>query len=177
MRCETCRPFQDKIRGTKNFFAAWITGCDNQKLSNVLGHAHSDQQKLLMSLLRVEQAKATNALLEAFHLWKSGGRTVRLYADLTKVRVCSTTIPPSGYKHICCWANKKNTYAKTLFFAARMGCMVWWYWLNWQRYLWQLNSVLMVHTEWAARCITEAFQSHLCSTYRGLWWLVVVRVS
>ena len=59
--CETCRWFQDKIRGTKNFSAAWITGSTNQKLSNVLDHARSDQCKLLMSLLRVEQAKATNA--------------------------------------------------------------------------------------------------------------------
>ena len=59
--CETCRRFQDKIRGTKNFSAAWITGSTNQKLSNVLDHARSDQHKLSMSLLRVEQAKATNA--------------------------------------------------------------------------------------------------------------------
>ena len=92
MWCETCRGFQDKIRGTKNFSAAWITGYDNQKLSNVLGHVHSDRQKLSMSLLRVEQAKATNALLEAFHLWKPGGRTVRLYADLTKVLAKSTVL-------------------------------------------------------------------------------------
>ena len=28
-----------------------------------------------------------------------------------------------------------------LYFAAWTGCMVWWHWLNWQRHLWQLNSV------------------------------------
>ena len=62
--CETCRQFQDKIRGTKNFSAAWITG--STKLSNVLDHARSDQHKLSMSLLRVEQAKATNAPVTAY---------------------------------------------------------------------------------------------------------------
>ena len=59
--CETCRQFQDdRIHGTKNFSAAWITGSTNQKLSNVLNHACSNQHKLSMSLLRVEQAKGTN---------------------------------------------------------------------------------------------------------------------
>ena len=147
MWCEACRGFQDKIRGTKNFSAAWITGYDNRKLSNVLGHAHSDQQKLSLSLLHVEQAKATNALLEAFHLWKPGGRTVRLYADLTKV-LTKSMLHDNPPKYICCWANKKITYAKALFFAAQMGCMVRWHWLNWQQYLWQLNSVLTAHAEW-----------------------------
>ena len=35
------------------------------------------------------------------------------------------------------------------------------------------NGVLTAHTWVVARCATEAFQSHLCSTYRGLWgwWL------
>ena len=35
------------------------------------------------------------------------------------------------------------------------------------------NGVLTAHTWVAARCATEVFQSHLCSTYRGLWgwWL------
>ena len=64
--CETCRQFQDRIRGTKNFSATWITGSTNQKLSNVLDHVCSDQHKLSMSLLRVEQAKATNHLVTAY---------------------------------------------------------------------------------------------------------------
>ena len=33
------------------------------------------------------------------------------------------------------------------------------------------------HTEWLPGVVTEAFQSHLCSTYRGLWGLVIVRLS
>ena len=39
------------------------------------------------------------------------------------------------------------------------------------------NRVLTAHTEWLPGVATEAFQSHLCSTYRGLWGLVVVRLS
>ena len=64
--CEMCRRFQDRICGTKNFSATWITGSTNQKLSNVLDHVCSDQHKLSMSLLRVEQAKATNHLVTAY---------------------------------------------------------------------------------------------------------------
>ena len=64
--CETCRRFEDKIRGTKNFSAAWIAGSTNQKLSNVLDHARSEQHKSSMSLLRVEQAKATNTALTTY---------------------------------------------------------------------------------------------------------------
>ena len=63
--CETCRWFQDKICGNS---AAWTTGCTNQKLSNVLDHARSDQHKLLMSLLPVEQGKATNAPVTVYAL-------------------------------------------------------------------------------------------------------------
>ena len=38
-------------------------------------------------------------------------------------------------------------------------------------------TTLYICTYWvAARCATEAFQSHLCSTYRGLWGLVVVQL-
>ena len=58
--CQICRKFEHRIHGTKNFSAAWIRGSANQKLSNVIDHAKSDQHQLSMSLLRTEQAKATN---------------------------------------------------------------------------------------------------------------------
>ena len=58
--CQTCRKFESKICGTENFSDAWIVGTANQKLSDVIDHAGSDQYKLSMSLLRTEQAKATN---------------------------------------------------------------------------------------------------------------------
>ena len=64
--CETCRRFKDKIRGAKNFSTAWIAGFTNQKLSNVLDHGRSEQQKASMHMLRSEQAKATNAPLTAY---------------------------------------------------------------------------------------------------------------
>ena len=64
--CATCRRFDDRIRSTKNFSTAWITGSTNQKLSNVLDHTQSEQHKSSMSLLRVEQAKATNAALTTY---------------------------------------------------------------------------------------------------------------
>ena len=86
-------------------------------------------------------------LLEAFHpskLWKPGGRTVRLYTDLTKVLAKSMLHNklPSGYKHICCWARIRR-WTAILFFAAPMGCMVQWHWVNW-RHFWQLNSVTVL---------------------------------
>ena len=66
--CETCRRFEDKICGTENFSAAWITGSTYHKLSNVLDHARSDQHKLSMSLLHAAQAKATNTPVTAYTL-------------------------------------------------------------------------------------------------------------
>ena len=40
-----------------------------------------------------------------------------------------------------------------------------------------LYTVGFTHTEWLPSCATEAFQYHLCSTYRGLWGPVVVQLS
>ena len=39
------------------------------------------------------------------------------------------------------------------------------------------SEPLGVDRKVAARCVTEAFQYHLCSTYRGLWRLVLVCVD
>ena len=44
----------------KNFSAAWISGSTNQKLSNVVDHARSDQHKLSMSLVCTDKHKAMN---------------------------------------------------------------------------------------------------------------------
>ena len=64
--CLTCRRFEGRIRGCKNYSAAWITGSTSQKLSNVLDHARSDQHKLSMSMFHTEQAKTTNTPLTAY---------------------------------------------------------------------------------------------------------------
>ena len=64
--CQACRKFENNIRGVKNFSAAWIVGTANQKLCNVIDHARCDQHKLSMSLLRTEQAKATNTTITSY---------------------------------------------------------------------------------------------------------------
>ena len=64
--CASCRKFEDKIRGVKNFSAAWISGSANHKLSNVSDHARSDQHKLSMSLLRADEAKAMKELITTY---------------------------------------------------------------------------------------------------------------
>ena len=64
--CATCRKFEDRLQGVRNFSAAWITGSTNQKLSNVLDHAQSEQHKMCMSLLRTEQAKSSDTPLTEY---------------------------------------------------------------------------------------------------------------
>lgn len=59
--CGVCRKYEYKVRGVGNFSGAWIAGDVSQKVSNVVDHAKSEQHKLAMSQLRLEQAKATNA--------------------------------------------------------------------------------------------------------------------
>ena len=49
--CESCRRFEDRIRGVKNFSVAWISGSTNQKLSNAVDHARSDHCGCLWSAL------------------------------------------------------------------------------------------------------------------------------
>ena len=56
--CASCRKFEDKIQGVKNFSAGWISGSANHKLSNTSYHVWSDQHKLLMSLMHADEAKA-----------------------------------------------------------------------------------------------------------------------
>ena len=44
--CTSCRKFEDKIQGVKNFYPAWISGSANHRMSNL-----SDQHKLSMCLM------------------------------------------------------------------------------------------------------------------------------
>ena len=50
----------------KNFSRAWIDGSTNQKTSNVVDHASSEQHKAVMALLRQEQAKNANEPLNSY---------------------------------------------------------------------------------------------------------------
>ena len=61
-----CKKYEDKIRGVKNFSSAWIVGSSNQKVSNVLDHARSEQHKVALTQLRAEQARASNAPVTSY---------------------------------------------------------------------------------------------------------------
>ena len=56
--CAVCRRFEERIRGVKNFSNVWVTGSSNHKSSNVLDHGRSEQHKVAMTRLRVEQSRA-----------------------------------------------------------------------------------------------------------------------
>ena len=58
--CSACREYEGRICSMKNYSAAWVTGSENQRTSNVIDHATSEQHKLAMKLLRTAQAKASN---------------------------------------------------------------------------------------------------------------------
>ena len=58
--CETCRKHQDAITGIKNFSKAWVAGSSNQKTSNIIDHAISEQHRAAMARERAAAAKTTN---------------------------------------------------------------------------------------------------------------------
>ena len=47
--CAVCQRYEGKICGMKHFSRAWITGSSNQKTSNIVDHAKSDQHKATMA--------------------------------------------------------------------------------------------------------------------------------
>ena len=53
--CSACRDYEGRICSMKNYSAAWVTGSENQRTSNVLDHATSEQHKVCTA-----QAKASN---------------------------------------------------------------------------------------------------------------------
>ena len=64
--CSVCREYKSRICGMKNFSEAWITGSENQRSSNVLDHASSEQHKSAMSQHRTAQAKSSNQPITSF---------------------------------------------------------------------------------------------------------------
>ena len=58
--CQACRTHKHSIMGLKNFSTAWINVSTNQKTSNVLDHAKSNQHHAAMSRVHAEAAKASN---------------------------------------------------------------------------------------------------------------------
>ena len=45
--CHACRKYESSITGMKNFSSTWIKGSTNQKTSNVVDHATSEQHTTL----------------------------------------------------------------------------------------------------------------------------------
>ena len=58
--CEPCRKYEARMKGQKNFSNAWIRGTSNQRTSNVIDHASSNQHKTSMAYLKADLAKANN---------------------------------------------------------------------------------------------------------------------
>ena len=57
--CHTCRKYGFFIMEMKNFSSAWIKGSTNQKTSNVVDHATSEQHTIAMTWMQVDNAKAS----------------------------------------------------------------------------------------------------------------------
>ena len=66
MWCETCRKYEDGITGIKNFSRAWIVGSSNQKTSNIVDHATSEQHHAAMTRVRADTARASHLPLTSY---------------------------------------------------------------------------------------------------------------
>ena len=58
--CDICRKHETNICGLKHFSRAWIEGSTNQRTSNVLDHATSNQHEAAMVRYNRDRAKANN---------------------------------------------------------------------------------------------------------------------
>ena len=61
LRCSVCKKYKEVIAGRRNFSERWIVGADSVRTSNIRDHSHADQHIHAMSLLKREQAKASNS--------------------------------------------------------------------------------------------------------------------
>ena len=57
--CHACRKYESTITGLKNFSNAWIKGSTNQKTSNVVEHAKSEQHATAMARMQADNAKVS----------------------------------------------------------------------------------------------------------------------
>ena len=60
LRCEACKKHDGAITGMKNFSKAWITGCSNQKTTNIFDHATSEQHRVAMLRVCADAASSSN---------------------------------------------------------------------------------------------------------------------
>ena len=64
--CEACRKHEDRITGIKNLSKVWITGSNNQKTSNIVDHATSEQHCAAMVRVRANAARASKQPLTTY---------------------------------------------------------------------------------------------------------------
>ena len=58
--CEVCRKYKDQIRTMRNFSSAWVNGSANQRNSNIVDHAKSEQHAAAMARMRTETGEAAS---------------------------------------------------------------------------------------------------------------------
>lgn len=58
--CEVCRKYSDHIRTMRNFSSAWINGSANQRNSNIVDHAKSEQHAAAMARMRAETGETAD---------------------------------------------------------------------------------------------------------------------
>ena len=56
--CEVCRKYSDQIRTMRNFSSAWVNGSANQRNSNIVDHAKSEQHAAAMVRMRAETGES-----------------------------------------------------------------------------------------------------------------------
>ena len=64
--CAVCKQYESRLESLKNFSRAWIDGSTNQKTSNIIDHALSDQHKTAMARLREERARSAKLPVAAY---------------------------------------------------------------------------------------------------------------
>ena len=64
--CAVCKQYESRLESLKNFSRAWIDGSTNQKTSNIIDHASSNQHKTAMARLREERARSAKLPVAAY---------------------------------------------------------------------------------------------------------------
>lgn len=58
--CEVCRKYSDQIRTMRNFSSAWVNGSANQRNSNIVDHAKSEQHAAAMARMRADSGESAD---------------------------------------------------------------------------------------------------------------------
>ena len=82
--CQACRTHERSITGMKNLSRAWIVGSSNQKTSNIIDHATSEQHRSAMARACVEAAKAANLPITSY---SPIARSLLVLDDATRERM------------------------------------------------------------------------------------------